>query len=144
MRSGPYVAGLLASVMLLPAACGSWDGENAEADDTNAFAEESGTNLSDLPADFPRELIPEQYTTLYYTDMKHINGTVGASFESFEPVEPTIQHYMALLGEPTINVDSDDGERNVQWHKTRWPGWIVGVLGNDGETIVSVTKVPAQ
>lgn len=144
MKSGFYVAGLFASGILLLAACGSGADEFDDADDMDTFVEESSTDPSDFPADFPRELIPLRYTTSHYTDMKHINGLEGAAFGSSEPVQHAIQHYVELLGDPTINVDSEEGERNVQWHKTPWPPWIVAVMGNDSETMVSVSKIPEQ
>ncbi|MDJ0750615.1 MAG: hypothetical protein QNJ11_14105 [Woeseiaceae bacterium] len=142
MKSRFYVAGLVASALLLSAACGSADDQASAADDMSAFAEDDGMDVSELPADFPRDLIPPRFTTLLYSDMRNLNGFEGASFESSEPVERSIQHYMDLLGEPTINVDSDRGERNVQWHSTPWSPWIVGVMGNDSETFVSVSKIP--
>ena len=144
MKSGFYIAGLIASALLLSSACSSAADEAGQADYAGAYAGENGEDAAELPADFPRDLIPPQFTASYYTDMKHINGTESAGFESAEPVQRTIQHYLELLGEPTINVDSEGGERNVQWHSTQWPGWIVGVLGNPNETIVSVSKMPEQ
>ena len=144
MKSRITLAGLFVSGMLLSAACGSAEDETSEADDMSAFAEESGAEQAELPADFPRDLIPPRFTTSFYTDMRHINGTEGVSFESSEPVQSSIQHYTALLGEPTINIDSEDGERSMQWHSTPWSGWIVGILGNDNETFVSVSKISEQ
>jgi hypothetical protein len=53
-------------------------------------------------------------------------------------------HYVGLLGEPTINVTSAEGERNVQWHTSPYPPWIVGVLGEPSEAIASVSKPPQR
>lgn len=129
MRNGPYAAGIIASAMLISMACSSAD-------------DETSTNVTQLPQDFPRELIPESYSSMHYMDMKHINGTETVAFESTEAVEDSIQHYVELLGDPTVSVEGDDGEWNANWHSTPWPPWIVGVLGNEGETFVSVSKLP--
>ena len=144
MKSRFSLVGLLVSGMFLSTACGSAEDEANDSDDMSAYTAESGTEQAELPADFPRDLIPPRFTTSFYTDMKHINGTETAAFESSEPVTSSIQHYVALLGEPTISVDSEDGQKSVQWHSTPWSGWIVGVLGDDNETIVSVSKLPEQ
>ena len=144
MKNKFALAGLFATGMLLSTACGGADDETSESEELSAYAGESGAEQAELPADFPRDLIPPRFTSSFYTDMKHINGTEGAAFESSEPVQSTIEHYVALLGEPTLSVDSEDGQKNVQWHTTPWAGWIVGVLGSDTETIVSVTKLPEQ
>lgn len=140
MKNRFTLVGLFVLSMSL-SACGSADDENTEASDTGTTVADNVGERADLPADFPADLIPPQYTSSFYTDMTHINGTEGASFESSEPVQGSIQHYLTLLGEPTIDIDTGDGERSVQWHTTPWSGWIVGVTGNDTETIVGVSKV---
>lgn len=131
MRSGLYTAGVIASVMLLSIACSSAD-------------DETGTDMTQLPEDFPRELIPENYSSMHYMDMKHINGTETVAFESSDPVNDSIQHYVELLGDPTVNVEGDDGQWNANWHSTPWPPWIVGVMGNEGESLISVSKLPER
>ena len=68
----------------------------------------------------------------------------SANFTSAAPVQPAIDRYTGLLGEPTISVDAGEGDRTVQWHETPYAPWIVGVIGNDGETIVSISRMAGE
>lgn len=105
---------------------------------------EDSIDLSDMPADFPLELAPPNYDTAKYLDLRHINGTRAGAFESSANVQESIDYYVGLLGEPKINVDGGDGDRLVQWHESPFPPWVVGVMGNAGETIVTVSTIPQQ
>ncbi|MDH4047085.1 MAG: hypothetical protein OEW68_02855 [Gammaproteobacteria bacterium] len=125
-----------AAVMILLIACGG--------DNTDLAANDRGTAESQLPEDFPRELVPPSYDRIEYVDMRAFGSIEGASFESDGAVHVAIDHYVDLLGGPTINVDSGDGDRISQWHSTPYPPWMLAVIGNDGETIVTVSKPPQK
>ncbi len=144
MNPKTFFAGLIATTVLSVTACGASDDEQYSELDTDAAAEEGSIDLSDLPDDFPRELMPQKYDKADYNDLRSINGTRGTMFESSAHVQESIDYYIGLLGEPTINVDSGDGDRLVQWHESPYPPWIVGVMGNAGETIVTVSTLPEE
>ncbi len=144
MKPKTIFAGLIAATVLSVTACGAGDDEQLAESASDAAALEGGTDLSDLPDDFPRELMPPTYDTADYFDLTNINGTRSTSFQSTKNVQGSIDHYIGLLGEPTINVDSGDGDRLVQWHESPYPPWVVGVMGNAGETIVTVSTVPEK
>ena len=101
-------------------------------------------DVKDLPADFPRDLIPPEYTTMNYVDMRAVGGVEGANFEAARSVDGPMQYYTKLLGEPTITVGEAGGERNSQWHKTPHERWAVSVLGSDANFIVSLSRVPER
>lgn len=144
MNHRNLTAALLAAAVLAVAACGGGDDEqHAEQETDLAFGTGSITSR-DVPSDFPDELAPPEYDTAEYVDMTPFNGTRAVAFESTANVEESIDHYTGLLGEPTINVDSGDGDRMVQWHESPHPPWVVGVMGNAGETIVTVSTIPEQ
>lgn len=137
-----YILTVAALCALTLAACGdSANGENAvrkaESSDTNA-----ATNLSVLPDDFPQQLIPPDFDSVEFVDMTEINGTRGAAFESSVDVQVSIEHYTGLLGPPALDVESGDGGRMAQWQRTPYAPWVVGVIGDAYESIVSVTAVP--
>lgn len=135
----------LAALTMSLVACGGGDDEESRMqENASSYASETSIDVSQLPADFPRELVPPSYDTIEYVDMRAYRSVESVNFESGEPVGAAIDHYVRLLGEPKIKVDSDDGERISQWHTTPYPPWAVSVIGNDGETIVSVAKPPAE
>ena len=117
--------------------CGAGDEQDSSADDAE-FMANSEFDESQLPADFPTNLIPPNYDGATYTQLGPVET---ASFESSRPVREAIEHYTGLLGEPTLDTgDADgDGEIIVQWNMTPW---AVSVLGGDDETMVGFTRVP--
>lgn len=135
---------LMLAALLLLIACGDQDDGPVPASDFAYGFANNGTDESQLPDDFPHELIPTHYDQMNYVDMSHIGGIAGASFESTAPVQRAIDHYIGILGEPKISVGSADEERMLQWHTTPHPPWIVGVMGTDSETIVAISKAPEQ
>jgi hypothetical protein len=126
---------LVAAIVLL-VACGG--------DDSGLAANDSGIDESQLPEDFPRELVPPSYDRIEYVDMRAFGSIESASFESDDAVSIAIDHYVGLLGEPTISTGSGDGDRISQWQSTPFPPWMLAVIGNDGETIVTVSKPPEK
>lgn len=131
---------LLLVVMLVPlSACGG-------DEDTYAASEETTFDLSQLPADFPRQLIPPSYDRAEYNDLTQMGIGKSATFESSLSVDETIKHYTALLGEPTINADPGDGsgERGANWYETPWMPWIVTIMGGPRESIVGVLTLPER
>ena len=144
MNPKTLFAGLITATLLAVAACGDSDDEQNSEPGPNAAAMEGDIDLSDLPDDFPRELMPPKYDRADYFDLRAINGTRATTFESSAHVQGSIDFYIGLLGEPPINVDSGDGDRLVQWHKSPYPPWAVSVMGNAGETIVSVNTMPEE
>ena len=91
---------------------------------------------SQLPDDFPNDWIPDDYDTGTYTKLGQVEG---ASFENRNPVEQTIAEYTGILGEPDFDVDAGEGDRSAQWVKKPW---AVGIMGNSGESIVSISRIP--
>lgn len=144
MNRKSFLAGLITATILTVSACGDSDDEQLSELDTDKAAAESSIDLSGLPDDFPRELIPPEYDRADYVDLRAVNGTRTTAFESTAHVQGSIDFYVGLLGEPTINVDAGDGDRLVQWHNSPYPPWVVGVMGNAGETIVSVSTMPEE
>jgi hypothetical protein len=137
-------AGLIIAAVFAVAACGESTDERLPGRDSDAEFFEDSIDLSDLPGDFPRELMPPAYDKADYVDLSQINGTRVANFESTSNVQGSIDHYIGLLGEPTINVDSGDGDRLLQWRESPHPPWTVSVMGNIGETIVTVGTMPER
>lgn len=144
MNRKTFLAGLITGTMLAVSACGDSNDEQLSEHETDEAAVEGSIDLSDLPDDFPRELMPTGYDRADYVDLQAINGTRATTFESTAHVQVSIDFYIALLGEPTINVDSGDGDQLVQWHNSPYPPWVVGVIGNAGETIVTVSTMPEE
>ena len=132
------------AAILVAAACGGSDDEQHLERDIGAAAAGDSIDLSDLPDDFPQELVPPHYDTAEYFDLRTTNGTRSSTFQSSANVQGSIDHYVGLLGEPTINIDSGDGDRLLQWHESPHPPWVVGVMGDAGETIVTVSTMPEQ
>jgi len=126
------------------AGCGKGGEEQTSAQETDAGLPKSDFDVADLPGDFPRELMPPEYETAEYVDLTQINGTRAVNFESTANVQGAIDHYVGLLGEPTINVDSGDGDRLLQWQESPHPPWLVSVMGGADETIISVATLPEQ
>ncbi|MDH3684176.1 MAG: hypothetical protein OEV40_30010 [Acidimicrobiia bacterium] len=139
MRTRRRLAVALAAATLALISCGSSENgasESQEADaDGTAPASESGFDESVLPDDFPTNLIPPAYDTGAYLD---VPGTQTASFESSRPVDESIDHYTDLLGEPTVAVEGDPGQKNVQWQDS---DWIVSVIGSPEESIIGISKL---
>ncbi len=145
MNPKTFFAGLITAAFLAAAACGASDDEQYDDEQNSEYqTDEGGIDLTDLPDDFPRELIPQRYDTADYMDLRAINGTRATNFQSTANVQGSIDHYVGLLGEPTISVDSGDGDRMVQWHESPYLPWTVSVMGNAGETIVTVTTLPEE
>ncbi len=144
MRQKTILVRLLLIALPALVACGSKaedvDAVDAVAADRAVEADGSITE-AELPAGFPRHLIPPDYEEMEYTDFRHISGVEGASFTSFVPVSETIEYYIKLVGQPKIDVSGDAGQRNVQWHELPDTEWVLGVLGDDGESIVTVTRI---
>ena len=126
---------LLSFVFLAVSACGAGDSESVGAEDDVEFELNTVFDKSQLPADFPLNLIPLVYDTGSYTQLGNVDG---ASFESRRPVEESISYYTGVLGEPTISVDAGDGDRTAQWHTSPW---AIAVMGNEGESIVGISRV---
>lgn len=141
MRTPSLCTCLMSVALLSLVACGGGDDESYDEDDSGYVASQEAFDESELPTDFPRDLIPPDYHTGGYAELGEVSG---ASFESSAPVQESIDYYTELLGEPKLAVDSGDGDRLVQWHETPYPPWVVGVLGNDGESVISVSKLPAE
>lgn len=133
-------------------ACGGGDAPAVDEDSTSAGQPTDGGGVpgapanslpvndtsfdeSQLPAGFPKDLIPAEYVSGTFTVLGQVEGAV---FENSTPVDETIEHYTEVLGEPTISVDDDAREKSAQWHTKPW---AVGVLGNDSESIVSFTRI---
>lgn len=144
MNHKTFLAGLITATILAVSACGDSGDEQLSELESDSAALEGSIDLSDLPDDFPRELMPPEYDRADYIDLRAINGTRATTFESTAHVQGSIDHFVSLLGEPTINVDSGDGDRMVQWHKSPYPPWVVSVMGNASETIVSVNTMPEE
>ncbi|MDJ0699192.1 MAG: hypothetical protein QNJ07_05000 [Woeseiaceae bacterium] len=144
MNYRTFLAGLMTAAFLAVAACGDSDDERLAESGPDAAAVEGGIDLSDLPDDFPRELMPQEYDKADYHDLSSINGTRGTTFESSAHVQESIDYYIGLLGEPAISVESGDGDQMAQWRESPYPPWAVSVMGNAGETIVTVTTLPEQ
>lgn len=136
----------LATGLLTLAACGGDDGgsdggSGVESDDPAAVTDnetgagESGFDESTLPDDFPRDLIPPSYDFGTYTEL---GATRTGSFESTTPVDESIAHYTGLLGEPTLAVEGEAGERSVQWQESEW---LVSVIGKADESIIGISKI---
>lgn len=130
-RNGILLA-FVACLML--AACGDQNDTGADEGeyqngDSSAFDE------SQLPDDFPRQLIPEVYSSGVYAKL---DGIESVSFESDEPVEKTIERYNDLLGDPALRVSDDGSKATAQW---RTPPWEVSVIGNEGESIVGFSRI---
>lgn len=137
------IAGLIAALLAV-AACGDSGEEGRDDRRSGAIDDEVTIDLDDLPDDFPRELMPPKYDRADYVDLRSINGTRAATFENTSHVQEAIGYYTGLIGEPTIDVDSGDGDRLAQWHGSPFPPWVVGVMGGADETIVTVSTVPEQ
>jgi hypothetical protein len=76
--------------------------------------------------------------------MRAFGSIESARFVCDDAVKIAIDHYVGLIGEPTVNVVSGDGDRISHWQSTPYPPWLLAVIGNDGETIVTVNKPPEK
>lgn len=118
---------------LVLVACGGQDDAGLEQGEY----ENGGSSVFDasqLPDDFPRELIPTTYDSGSYAKLGQVES---ATFESSEPVGKTIDHYVELLGDPATRVGGDGSDASAQWRTTPW---AVSILGNDSESIIGFTK----
>ena len=113
-------------------------------DDSYVANEKTTFDVSQLPADFPHQLIPPAYDHAEYNDMTDMGIGKSATFESSMSVDEAIRHYTELLGEPTINADPGDGsgERGANWYETPWKPWLLTIMGGPGESIIGVVKLP--
>lgn len=134
---------VILSALLIAGCGGNNDDKQADSYDDDYLIEDS-FDISQLPGDFPQELILPDYERADYADMTQFGGAEGAAFESSAPADATIDHYITLLGEPKINVTTPDGGRNAIWQETPWSPWMVSVLGDRGESLVSVAKAPTE
>ena len=115
-------------------ACGGSDDDSVAGDGAGMSGSPS-FDESQLPADFPRDLIPGDYDSADYASLGQVTSAV---FENRTPVAETIDQYIALLGEPDLNVDTGDGDRSAQWNTKPW---TVGILGDDSESIIGFSKI---
>ena len=138
------IIGVLIAVLgsLSLVSCG---GDDSDGDDTGGSTEESdgGSAAADsdfdestLPDDFPRDLIPTSYDTGSFLNLA---DSQSAGFESGVPVEDTIAHYQGLLGDPTLAVEGEEGQRTAQWEES---GWLVSVVGSPDESLVGIARIP--
>ena len=125
---------LISFVCLVLIACGGPDDVESDANDYGSDIS-SDFDESQLPGDFPQELIPTTYNSASYTKLGQVES---AAFENDEPATETIDHYIGLLGEPAVIIKGDDSEASAQWTKTPW---AVSVTGNSGESIIGITRV---
>ena len=144
MVTKKLISGLAMVVMMIVASCGG--GDTDEGDTTaDAGGAESASDLtgstggdfdeSSLPEDFPTELIPSSFDTGSYADL---GATSTASFASGAPIDDTIAHYTDLLGEPTLEVEGDPGEKSANWNDG---SWTVSVIGSPDESIIGISKL---
>lgn len=129
------IAGLLLFALLALISCdGGKNNESAESEDHNITTQEK-FDLSELPADFPRDLIPGEYHSSVHAKLGKVES---ASFETRTPVNDTIDHYTKLIGKPASDADAGETERMVQWHTKPW---ALAVIGKHDESIISFTKM---
>ncbi len=124
----------LASITGL-ASCGGAD-ESADdfGSDSAGFSVPNEFDESQLPADFPNNLIPPGYRTGNYMELGSI---ATGSFESNASVADTVEHYTGLLGAPRLDNTSADGERTAQWDVSPW---TLSVIGSAGESIIGLSR----
>jgi hypothetical protein len=116
-------------------ACGGADEDFDDfGSDSANFGVANDFDESQLPDDFPMNLIPPDYAS---GNFMALGAVATASFESATPVGDTVAHYTALLGEPRLDNMSADGERTAQWDVSPW---MLSVIGSARESIVGVTK----
>lgn len=136
-RSTKAVAmSLLALALVTLAGCDAGEEPPLIVDPGEAIAD-SDFDESQLPPDFPLELLPPTYAVGTFAEL---GGIASISFENRAPVEQTILHYAALLGEPTLDADSADGGRTVQWHDAG--PWHLSVIGDGNESIIGFARPP--
>ncbi|MCP3992375.1 MAG: hypothetical protein GY724_25110 [Actinomycetia bacterium] len=122
--------------------CGSDAGGSGSADDSGGSdngneatnAADTGFDESQLPDNFPTELIPPAYSSGTYLDIDDLNS---AAFESSTPINETIDHYTDLIGEPKQTVEGDTGEKTAMWEDG---GWIVSVIGSPEESFIGIAE----
>ncbi len=127
-------------MMMVVVSCGGDDGGSGSADDSGrsdngneaSSAADNGFDESQLPDDFPTELIPPTYNSGTYLDLDDLNT---ASFGNATPIDETIDHYTDLIGEPKQIVEGDTGEKTALWEVT---GWVVSALGSPEESFIGI------
>lgn len=124
----------LASITGLAGCGGADESFDDFGSDSASFSAPNEFDESQLPADFPNNLIPPGYHTGNYMEL---GAVATGSFESDAPVADTVEHYTGLLGEPRLDNTSADGERAAQWDTSPW---TLSVIGNDGESIVGLSR----
>ena len=130
------VAALLASLSMTLVACnGGSDDTDAEYEAESVVSQEK-FDLAQLPADFPRDLIPDEYHSSLYTKL---GGIETASFESRTPASQVIDYYTTQLGKPTVDSGAPGPERVVQWQTSPW---MLSVVGNQDESLIGFTRKP--
>lgn len=128
--------------MVILTGCSSGDAEDA-ADDSSAPSDdrvtgEVGTltemeprfDVSDLPDDFPSELIPESFTA----GMSAQLGTIrDVNLESDSTFDAAVAEYTSKIGEEPIIVEGE--ERLAQWLVDVWAVTVI----ESRPTLISVT-----
>lgn len=122
-------------VIMNLAGCGGADESFDDfGSDSASFAVPNDFDESQLPADFPNNLIPPDYHTGNYIEL----GSVATgSFETGASVANTVEHYTDLLGAPGLDNTSTDGERTAQWDASPW---TLSVVGNASESLVGLSR----
>lgn len=144
---------VLAAVALTVAGCGGDDDAEPATDDEQLLDDagrdvgdldvddlgfDSDFDLSDLPGDFPDELVPPDWGAGQWTE---IGGVESGGFLTSASFDDVADYYSDLYGRGTIvegeerlgtwTLIGDDGQ----------PTWVVGVF-DDSPTLVTVTKAP--
>ena len=125
---------LLVVLSLSVVSCGGADDEFVAENGTDPVTA-GGFDEAQLPADFPRDLIPPDYDSGTYFELGQV---ATATFESRRPVGETIGYYVERLGEPSQATGGNESERLAQWETTPW---VLSVLGKEDESIVGFSKV---
>lgn len=144
MNSKQFLTGAALCASLVLAACGGESDESALDDDQGFVTADESVGGTELPADLPQELIPPQYEGSDYIDLRAMGGMESVTFQSTAPARESIEYYSGLIGEPTLATDSAEGESLAQWNTTPYPPWMLSVIGNARETIVTLGKAPQE
>lgn len=81
-------------------------------------------DVSQIPDDFPSELLPEDFTAGFYGEI----GTVrNVNFEVAQSFDEVVAEYTDTIGEPPIVAEGE--ERLASW--TVDGEWVVSVIDDD-------------
>jgi len=126
--------------LLAISGCGSSAQEDfAEFDfesGADPFGAASAFDESQLPPDFPRNLIPPGYESAASMELGNV---LTISFEDDAPINNTIERYVQLLGEPRFDNENPARQRTAQWEVAPW---MLTVIGSEDESIIGFTKLP--